>query len=211
MTSTSQPSTKISDPQESEASLYRAITSAVYKIASSLSSNRSESTAYVRTALSRLRRAAGAQPGDDPMTWVFVMEELLTNLPEHEIGRGDEPSTGEWAAFTAMTMFALHQQSHKTSMHQQHRSIGHAVGELRWRSGSESIKARFDALQTAPTPKALQYHLRSIISLLNSYQIPLDYGLLGQDLKKLRNPKLRPGVIVRWGRDYVRARYPKSN
>lgn len=208
MTSTTQLPT--ADQSRSEPSLYQAIASAAYKIASSLTSNHSESTAYARAALSRLRRAAGAQPGDDPTTWVLVMEELLPNIPDHEIGRGDEPSTGEWAAFTAMTMFALHQQSHKTSMHLKRRSIGQAVGELQVKSGSKSIKARFDVLQTAPTPKATQYHLRSIIGLLNSHEIPLDYGLLGQDLKKLRNPKQRPGVIVRWGRDYARALYPNS-
>lgn len=210
MTSATQPSTEPADTHQTEPSLYQAIASAVYKLASSLTSDRAESTAHARTALSRLRRAAGAQPGDDPIAWVFVMEDLLMNLPEYEIGRGDEPSSGEWAAFTAMTMFALHQQSHKTSMHLKRRSIGHALGELRVRSDSKSIKARFDALQTAPTHKALQYHLRSIVSMLNSYAIPLDYGLLGQDLKKLSNPKQRPGVIVRWGRDYVRALYPKS-
>ena len=210
MTPATQSSTPPTATPQAEPSLYQAVASAVYKIASSLTSDHAESTAYARTALSRLRRAVGAQPGDDPTTWVFVMEELLSNLPEYEIGRGDEPSTGEWAAFTAITMFALHQQSHKTSMHQKRRSVGHALGELRVRSDSKSIKARFDALQTAPTQKALQYHLRSIIGLLNSYEIPLDYGLLGQDLKKLSNPKQRPGVIVRWGRDYVRAMYPQS-
>lgn len=210
MTSETQPATATTEKPQTPPSLYKAISAAVYRLASALNNEHSGSTSYARSTLSRLRRAAGTQPGEDPITWAVVMEELFADLPEYEIGRGDEPSAGEWAAFTAMTMFAFHQQSQKTSMHQKSRSIGHAVGELKVRSGSGSIKSRFDALQTAPTQKAMQYHLRSIISLLNSYDIPLDYGLLGLDLKKLANPKQRTGVIVRWGRDYVRALHQHS-
>lgn len=203
---TAQPEADVQDiTPEDKPSLYKAVASAAYSLGNSVSGNATGTSSASRATLSRLRRAAGTAPGDDPIAWGLVIEELLQNLPAYEIGRTDDPSDGEWAAFTALTMFAIHQQSQSLLMHRKHYSIGRAVGELKNASGSESIKARLDALQTAQSANAIQYHLRSIINLLNSYDIPLDYGLLALDLKKLLNPKQRSGVIIRWGRDYVRA------
>jgi len=203
---TALPETEVpEDKSENKATLYTAVAGAVYSLGNSASQKTGAPSSATRATLSRLRRAAGTAPGEDPIAWGMVIEELLPNLPAYEIGRTDEPSNGEWAAFTALTMFAVHQQSQPAFMHRKHYSVGRAVGELKKDSGSESIKARLDVLQTAQSPKAIQYHLRSIINLLNSYDIPLDYGLLALDLKKLLNPEDRAGVIIRWGRDYVRA------
>lgn len=196
--------------QDDQPTLYNAVSSAVYRLGHDVNEAANQKSGAARATLSRLRRAAGTAPGDDPIAWGLATEELLPNLPAHEIGRSDEPSHGEWAAFTALAMFAIHQQSQSSLMHRPSASIGSAVGELKIASNSESIKARLDALQTAQSKKAIQYHLRSIINLLNSYDIPLDYGLVALDLKKLLIPKQRPGVVIRWGRDYVRALHPAS-
>lgn len=208
-TSTSPADSK--DDVPADQTLYRAVASAVNRLSGGLLGESHSASAHARGLLSRIRRGAGQAPGQDPVIWSLIMEEVLPELPEHEIGRGAEPTRGEWAAFTAVTLYALHQQSLSQSMHRSARNLGQAVGELRRRSESESIKSRLDALLVSTTPRGLQYHLRSLVGLLNAYEIPLDYGRLAEDLKRLRTPRGRSQVAITWGRGYVQSSRPTSN
>lgn len=201
MTDTVPPET--TQVEASPPSLRRAVSSAAHRLQHGLLSQDPRLEARSRSVLSQLRRAATTDPGADPFGWWAVSEEVLGDLPAGEAGRGDEPSTTEWAAFTAITLFAVHQQSQQAPMHTSGVDLGKAVGTLRRRTASGSVKQRLDAVMLAPTPHALRYHLRSLITLLASHGIGLDYGRLAEDLRALRHPRSRPGVVVRWGRGYA--------
>ena len=58
-----------------------------------------------RAELAELRRGVGSQPGDLPALWGA----LLADMPEQLQG-SNGPSKAEWAVYTALTLFALHQQ-----------------------------------------------------------------------------------------------------
>ena len=59
-----------------------------------------------RAELAELRRGVGRQPGDLPALWGA----LLADMPEQLQG-SNGPSKAEWAVYTALTLFALHQCS----------------------------------------------------------------------------------------------------
>lgn len=155
-----------------------------------------------RATLAALRKAAGKSPEKDPMAWSYALG-LLPHFAYE--GRGDTANEAETAAFTALTLYALHQRSLSRPMHQPNRSLGTVVAELTVASDSKSVKSRLNTLMLARTQAATHYHLRSLVNLLHAHEIPLDYAQLGSDLWNLARPAKRQGVILRWGRDYASA------
>ncbi|GAB3864390.1 hypothetical protein GCM10029963_74720 [Micromonospora andamanensis] len=132
-------------------------------------------------------------------------------MPEHLLGRrpadDTEPTDAEQAAHDAVTLYALHQQSRRERMHADGRGLGHAMADLVRRStGPDGVRRRFAALGTASTYPESIYHLRSLITMLREHQIPLDYGLLADDLQTLRRPDRRPTIQAIWGREFFRSR-----
>lgn len=190
---------------EEHPSLYRATASAAHRLQGALLSSDAQTAARARGSLSRLRRAVAQVPGEDPECWWEVSEHILGDLPEADRGRGDDASSAEWAAFVAITLFSLHQQSNIRPMHVAGVSLGRAVGQLRRQVGSESIKPRLDAVMVATTEAGIRYHVRALISLLSSHGIALDYGRLAEDLRRMREPRRRRAAVIRWGRDYASA------
>ena len=63
--------------------------------------------------LAKLRRGTGEPPLAHPELWGFVLEKEdgTEGIPEEYRGKGDQPSNAENAAYTALTLFALHQQA----------------------------------------------------------------------------------------------------
>lgn len=184
-------------PPAEKQSFYNSIATALYKLQAGY--ERGD-----RATLAALRKAAGKTPEKDPLAWSYALDTLLPDFAY--AGTRDEPNEAEHAAFTALSLYALHQRALTRPMHQKgHKSLGTAVAELTLSSGSKSIKSRLDTLMVARTPSATSYHLRSLISLLQAYEIPLDYAQLASDLWALRTPDRREGVILRWGRDYASA------
>ena len=61
-----------------------------------------------RAELAELRHGIGHAPGEIPAIWGA----FLTDLPEEFYRNDGNASPGEWAVYTALTMFALHQQGH---------------------------------------------------------------------------------------------------
>lgn len=155
-----------------------------------------------RGVLAELRRSAGFTPLQHPLTLQTVLDSLSPGLAERDLGRGDAPSRTERAAFEAMTLFALHMQSSTRPMHVAGRSFGAAVGLLRTRTDSGSLKPRFDALLAARDERSRLTHARSLITLLRGAEIGVDYGMFAQDLRTLGGPR-RSGVLLRWGRDFA--------
>ena len=58
-----------------------------------------------RAELAELRHGIGHAPGELPAIWGA----FLTDLPEEFYRNDGNASPGEWAVYTALTMFALHQ------------------------------------------------------------------------------------------------------
>lgn len=157
--------------------------------------------------LAQLRRGAGKVPTGYPhlMGMVLVLEnedkEDKQAFPEQCRGKGDKPNDAEIAAYTALTLFALHQQSQNQPMHDAKVSFGRAVGKLVGNTTS-SMKKRFDSLLTAQTENARQHYLRSLITLLRSEGIAFDYGRFAVDYMRLLNPATRQKVMYHWNRDF---------
>ena len=130
-----------------------------------------------RAELAELRRGVGRQPGDLPALWGA----LLADMPEQLQG-SNGPSKAEWAVYTALTLFALHQQGEAgVSVNQMGRTLGGAVRQLAEASApgqdwtESSVLRRFNALATADSMPEVSHHLRGMIQLLRREGIPLDY------------------------------------
>ena len=151
-----------------------------------------------RGSLAELRKAVDESPGENPRVWAMVLE----SLPEFAHGKADAASRAEWAAFTALTLYAVHQRGNSKPMHAT-QPFATAVGRL-VRDGSASLKGRYDAVLTATTFTAQRHHLRSLVGLLSSHAIPFDYGRFAFDLLRLRDPARRGDVQRAWGRAFYR-------
>ena len=161
--------------------------------------------------LAQLRRGSGTDPVSHPELWgiIFGENEDTHDFPEHYRGKYDTPTRGEYATFTALTLYALHQQSRSQPMHVTNFRFGTAVGQL-VRQTSESMKKRFDALLKARSESARRHYLRSLITLLRSEEIAFDYGQFAQDYMQLQNPEKRDAVILRWSRDFLYGYEPRK-
>ena len=141
---------------------------------------------------------------ESPKLWGDVLgldKEDEQAFPKKYRGKGDNPTNAETAAYTALTLFALHQQSQKELMHNADVSFAKAIGRLVSQT-TPSVKKRFDSLMTAQTEKARQHYLRSIVTLLRSEGITFDYGRFTTDYMYLLNPATRQKVLYRWNRDF---------
>lgn len=163
--------------------------------------------------LARLRRAVTVEAGADPEVW----SDTLDGVPFP--GKTDVPSATERAAHTALTLYALHQQSQRERAHRPGGSLGSSVRALAISrdaltdSDRESaVRRRFDALMTANSYAEIVYHLRGLIQQFRNAErpIPLDYARLADDLTALQSPAKVAGVLLRWGRDYHRKQTPQS-
>lgn len=197
--------------QSTKPDLWSAVDKVVFKLQSDLLSNDHRRSTSARALLSHLRQGADKEPSKDPMAWHAALEQLVPELPAERLGHQDQPTRTELAAYQALTLFALHQQSKATPMHRRGESMAFALGRLAAVSGSSSIKPRFDALILAPRPMQRSYHLRSLVTLLRSWELPCDYGQLSQDLFQLSDPARKNGVILRWSRQFEIGFFISSN
>ncbi|OJF12152.1 type I-E CRISPR-associated protein Cse2/CasB [Couchioplanes caeruleus subsp. caeruleus] len=151
--------------------------------------------------MSKLRGAVTRPPGSE----YAVLD--VTSVPDRFFRRppGDAPVDEEWAKHTALTLYAVHQQSLSSPMHADGVSLGSALSRLaREAESGTAVRRRFTALGNAMTYEGLTYHLRGLIGLLKQRRIPLDYGLLADDLLDFRHPDGRDRVRALWGRDFYR-------
>lgn len=160
-----------------------------------------------RAELAELRRGVGRQPGELPALW----GSFLAEMPE-ELRGSDGPSAAEWAIYTVLTLFALHQQGEAgVSMHQPGRTLGGAVRQLAEASSvagqdwtESSVLRRFNALATADSMPEVCHYLRGMIQLLRREKIGLDYPQLAVDLYRLQFVETAANVRLQWGRELYR-------
>lgn len=159
--------------------------------------------------LARLRRAVGKRPGSDPETW----SEVFSGLPDGLAGRGADPSYGEWAVHSALTLYAVHVQCSDEPAHVPGVRFGDAVGQLSAgyggsENGNPYQKRMAEAARSADI-EVLAWRLRSLIRLLGRAGIGLDYGMLASDLYwfQFESESIHQKVVLAWGRDYARSVY----
>lgn len=163
----------------------------------------SQPTPYSRAVLARLRRGVGKPVGALPDLLEFVID------PDGH-GGSDDATREEIAAYTALTLYAVHQQSRTNKkMHTTDRSFASAVGTLRRRDNGdddEGVTRRFQALGTASTIDELVQHARGLITLLRRAERGFDYGRFAGDLVRFQHTLTADSVRLEWGRDFYRVR-----
>jgi CRISPR system Cascade subunit CasB len=99
-------------------------------------------------------------------------------LPEADTKRAEE------AVHLAVTLWALHQQTHRcTAMHEQRgHQLGSAVRQLRGTHVEQPLRKRLVRAGTATSFDVLARQLRQIVVLLRGASQPLDYGVLADQL-----------------------------
>lgn len=183
--------------------LAAAVGHACHKLQNAYLGNPNDAATHTaRARLADLRRNGSLSLEHDPLALERVLFALLPEFDEELLGKGDAPSPSEEAAFVALTLFAIHMQSAKEPMHRPGTSFAFACGQLNARGLSGSIKSRVDAMLLAGHEGARLKHVRSLVTLLRSQNLGFDYGRLAHDLRALRDPKKRPGIQLRWSRDF---------
>ncbi|MCI5956916.1 MAG: type I-E CRISPR-associated protein Cse2/CasB [Clostridiales bacterium] len=161
-----------------------------------------------KAALAELRRGIGHVPGELPKLW----GQFLMDLPEEMLSRTGEPSREEWAVYTALTLWALHQQGQETSMHAKGVSLGEAAaGLLESRDDLERVWRRLNVVAQAEDMPAMAYHLRSLVQLLKASGTGMDYAGLAGDLYDFQRPETIDQARLRWGQAFfhtVSERFP---
>lgn len=157
-------------------------------------------TSYARAALARLRRGIGKPVGALPDLMEFVVD---TEAPQPH---SDQATRSEIAAYTALTLYGLHQQSQSRRMHDSRTPFARAVGAMRFSDGEENdgVLRRFQALATATDMAEFVQHTRGLITLLRGAERGFDYGQLAGDLVYFQNPRTVDRVRLTWGRDFYR-------
>lgn len=149
--------------------------------------------------LAALRTAAGGDPAAQPRLWATVLDGL------EDADAPDLVTWAEAAAFHALTLFAVHQQSRPEPMHRAGRGMGDAVRVLQQRRpDAGSLRRRFAGAASADDPAELARLLRPLVQQLRAEAIPLDYARLAGELMQFHTPAGRVAVRQRWGRQLSR-------
>lgn len=154
--------------------------------------------AQARASLAALRQAVSQSPGESFEIWE------LTHVEKTPDWATDAPTPEEMAVHTAMTLYALHQQSRTSLMSRPGIGLGRAARDLVGRDAedNESLRKRFNALVTSSTITELRHHLRTFITLLRSKEIALDHAMLADDVARFQRPGGPATVRLRWARQY---------
>ncbi|MFI5525204.1 type I-E CRISPR-associated protein Cse2/CasB [Streptomyces platensis] len=161
-------------------------------------------------ALARLRRGAGKQFSQTPDLWGMVDTAALYEEPADggRPLREQELTRAEDAVHITLTLWALHQQSRPSRMHQpgaegRPRGLGAAVRQLMPADEiAEPVRKRFVRLGTAPSLRELAERLRGLVLLLRQEDISLDYARLAAELYTWQQPGGRDDVRRAWGRSF---------
>ena len=156
-----------------------------------------------KAQLAQLRRGVGKRPGELPELWGI----FLRNMPEELMGKEGRPSYAEWAIYTALTLFALHQQGHSEPMHAEgeENRLGRAVKKLaHGEEEEENVRRKFSITARSDDMEELSYHLKTLVRMLGSNDIKLDYEDLAKDLYRFQFENDTDQVRLKWGQDFYR-------
>ncbi|MFI7179239.1 type I-E CRISPR-associated protein Cse2/CasB [Streptomyces spororaveus] len=166
-------------------------------------------------ALARLRRGIGRQASETPDLWGLVgIEAFYAGQPDDRRPSEAEALRAERAAHVAVTLWALHQQSNRARRMHVGDGISLGTAVRRLMSGTdrdEPIQKRLVRAGTATTFDVLSHRLRELVVLLRKAEIPLDYGLLAEQLDQWQKPGGPRLVRQAWGRSFHAYRPPTAS
>lgn len=144
--------------------------------------------------LAALRRGIGREPGTVPEMWRFYTTLVDTGVVTNRLR----------AEHTALTLFAVHQQSKPVPMHRTDHGLGTALRAVRRsdKFSEQAVDRRFTAAATATSTAELALHLRGLISQLHDIDQPLDYTQLFKDLNDWQYPQNQGRIRRQWGSQY---------
>lgn len=159
--------------------------------------------------LAKIRRGAGKTIEEVPeLVGLTIDHDFYESFDVHDPRTPD----AEAAVHEALTLYALHQQSKReTGMHKRGREFGAAVRRLMPAGDiDEPLRKRFVQAQTASSRSTRLDRLRGIVQLLRTEDVPLDYGLLADQLFDTRTPAGAERVRRSWGRGFQAYRPERS-
>ena len=159
--------------------------------------------------LAKLRRGAGKTIEDVPeLVGLTIDHRFYETFDVHD----PRTPAAEAAVHEALTLYALHQQSKRDKgMHRRGRDFGAAVRRLMPPGDiDEPLRKRFVQAQTSNNRGTRLDRLRGIVQLLRAEDVPLDYGLLADQLFDARTPAGAERVRRSWGRGFQAYRPDRS-
>lgn len=153
--------------------------------------------------LAQLRRGVGKKPGELPELWGMIFKDL----PEELMSKGSEPSYAEWAIYTALTLFAIHQQGNLESVHSNddNARFGRAVRKLvHDEDGEERIRFKLSVVALSDDMAELSYRMKTVTRLLSAESIKLNYVDLADDLYTFQFESMADSVRLKWAQDFYR-------
>lgn len=163
-----------------------------------------------RASLAELRRGVGRAPGAIPALWGELLMGWDSFFNDDTSSRAvDEPTYEEWAVYTALTLFAMHQQGADRSMYVEGVRFGTAVGKLvKDNDDVDRVLHRFNPAATAADMGEAAHYLRGLIQILRSESIGFDHAELASDMYLYQlSPESADRVRLKWGRDFYREVY----
>ena len=169
-----------------------------------------------KALLANLRRGVGREPGELPELFGI----LLLDMPEDFWSKTGIATKEEWVCYTALTLYALHQQGHDTKSQPMHTDEDVSIGKAMYKmmaaydsdtNAEQRIVQKLRTLATAVDRKALSYHLRGIVQLFRSNGISMNYKNLAGDLYEMQFTESKSQVCLRWGQDFYRGRNKKED
>lgn len=176
----------------------RVVTTRVEDLQRRYIDSRAKGSSEAVATLARLRRGAGKEPDALPELWPVTLAGLTP--PQWDEA---PPTYLERAVHTALTLYAVHQQSRSSTMHVHGTDLGAAVGRLAGATSEAPVRRRFEALGTAESFLEAAHHARGLVTQLRAAELPLDYGRFARQLYYLQlGGDAARRVRLQWGRAY---------
>ncbi len=169
-----------------------------------------------KAMLANLRRGIGREPGELPQLFGI----LLLDMPEEFWSKNGTATKEEWVCYTALTLYALHQQGYDAKSQHMHTDEGVSLGKAMYRlaasydgdpNAEQRVVQKMRMLATSVDVKELSHHLRGIVQLFKANGISLNYKRLAGDLYEMQFPEGKRKVCLRWGQDFYGGRDKKEN
>ena len=154
-----------------------------------------------KAALAKLRRGVGRSPAEYPSLWGYYLEKM----PEELAGK-NKISEAEMSVYTALTLFALHQQGKSpdvSPMHVSGAGIGAAVASLiKTDNDKTRVTRKFNLIASADDFDSAAHQIQAVIGMLRTQSIPLDYADLAGDFYKMHFSDSVDDVRMKWGKQF---------
>lgn len=169
-----------------------------------------------KAMFANLRRGVGHEPGELPQ----LLGILLSDMPEEFWSKDGNATWEEWVCYTALTLYALHQQGYDVGSQPMHTDEEIGMGKALYHltaayegdpNAEQRIVQKLRTLTTAVDRKELSHHLRGIVQLLKSKGIAMNYKRLAGDLYEMQFTEGKRQVCLRWGQDFYGGGNQKEN